>query len=182
MNDTYSPVPELNQLNELQERLEGEFISDGFELIEFGEPRHDGWSDAPEFLDGFLPFAYANSSGSFYALWRVDDRTDLSTLPVAVFGDEGGIHLIACTPRDLFRQLACDRPLWVDWGGVDFGAYEGYHRDGDRRRRAHETYLAWLDQTFDLAPPDDPNELVRAAERELGARFTSWVGRFVEGV
>src|SRR4051794_26699855 len=72
VSDVYSPVPELNLLMELQQRLGGEFISDGFELIEFGEPRHDGWSDAPEFLDGFLPFAYANSSGSLYAFWRMD--------------------------------------------------------------------------------------------------------------
>ncbi|MET8340865.1 hypothetical protein ABZV14_44605 [Streptosporangium canum] len=35
-------MPELNQLQELQERFEGEFIADGFELIGFGEPRHGG--------------------------------------------------------------------------------------------------------------------------------------------
>jgi hypothetical protein len=182
VNDSYSPVPELNQLEELQERLEGEFIADGFELIEFGEPRHDGWSDDPEFLDAFLPFAYANSSGSLYALWRVDDRVDLAALPVVVFGDEGGIHVTARSLQDLFRQLACDRPLWVDWAGTGFGEYEGYHRDGDGRGRARETYLAWLDQHFGLTPVEDPNDLVEAAQRELGAGFTGWAGRFVDGL
>ncbi|MEU6040456.1 hypothetical protein ABZ801_34120 [Actinomadura sp. NPDC047616] len=178
MNVAYSPVPELNLLMELQQRLDGEFISDGFELIEFGEPRHDGWSDAPEFLEGFLPFAYANSSGSLYALWRIDHRTDLASLPIAVFGDEGGIHLTALNLRDLLRQLACDRPISVDWGGADFGEYEGHHRESGGQ--GHRTYLSWLEQHFSLTPPDDPNDLVRVAHAELGERFVGWVGRFVD--
>ncbi|MEN3615774.1 hypothetical protein AAH979_40560 [Plantactinospora sp. ZYX-F-223] len=178
MIDAYSPVPELNRLREFEERLGGEFISDGFELVEFGEPRHDGWSDAPEFVDGFLPFAYANSSGSLYAFWRIDDRADLATLPIVVFGDEGGIHLTALNLRDLLRQLACDRPLGVDWGGAAFGEYEGHHREAGGQ--GHETYLAWLEQDFGLTRPDDPNDLVQAATEELGERFTSWVSRYVD--
>lgn len=177
MGHVQSPVPELNLLMELQERLGGEFISDGFELVEFGEPLH-GWSDAPEFVDGFLSFANANGSGSLYAFWRIDGRADLAALPIAVFGDEGGIHLIALNLRDLLRQLACDRPLWVDWDGAGFWEYEGGHRQhGDQ---GHREYLAWLEEHFGLAPPDDPNDLVRAASEELGERFTTWVRRYVD--
>ncbi|MEV4246677.1 hypothetical protein AB0J63_25040 [Streptosporangium canum] len=83
---------------------------------------------------------------------RETRRADLAALPVVVFGDEGGIHVTARSLRDLFRRLACDRPLWVDWAGTGFGEYEGYHRDGDGRGRARETYLAWLDQHFGLTP------------------------------
>jgi len=180
MNSAYSPVPELNQLNDLEKQLEGKFISDGFELIEFGEPKHDGWSDAQEFIESFLSFAYANSSGSFYALWRMDDRADLSTLPIAVFGDEGGIHLTARDLRDLLRQLASDRPLEVDWGGASFGEYTGYHREDDGGAQAHETYVAWLNRHFGLVPPDDPNDLIDVAENEVGAQFKTWIRAFIE--
>ncbi|MCZ1013123.1 hypothetical protein [Streptomyces noursei] len=55
----------------------------------------------------------ANASGSRYALWRVDDRAELATLPVVVFGDEGGIGLVARNLRELFQQLGCDRALHV---------------------------------------------------------------------
>ena len=179
MDPDYSPVPELNLLKTLETRLAGQFIADGFELFEFGEVKHDSWSDAPEFLDAFLPFGYATGSGSFYALWRVDDRADLAGLPVVVFGDEGGIHLTARDLRDLFRQLASDQPMWVDWEDASFCEYEGYHRERDGGPEAHQAYLGWLEQHFGLAAPDDPNELIKAARDEFGERFTAWIGRFV---
>ncbi|MGI5201988.1 hypothetical protein ACQEU6_10455 [Spirillospora sp. CA-108201] len=171
-----SPVPELSLLAELERRLEGEFISDGFELFEFGEPKHDGWSDAREFVEAVLPFAQANGSGSFYAMWRIDDRADLATLPIVVFGDEGGVHVTSRNLRDLFRQLASDRPLYVDWSDAYFGEYEGYHRERDGAPEAHQAYVAWLDQHFGLGPASDPNELVEAAQKDFGARFETWLG------
>lgn len=179
MKDAYSPVPELNRLKELEEQLDGEYISDGFELVEFGEPRHDGWSDAPEFVDAFVPFAYANSSGSLYAFWGMDDRTDLASLPIVVFGDEGGIHLTALNLRDLLRQLACDRPFSVDWAAARFEEYEGDHRERGGQG-PHKIYLVWLKQHFGLTPPADPNDLVEAAAGELGHQFTTWVSRYVD--
>ncbi|MEV4243806.1 hypothetical protein AB0J63_10400 [Streptosporangium canum] len=173
-------MPELNQLNDLEKQLGGHFISDGFELFEFGEAKHDGWSDAQEFIDAFIPFAYANGSGAGYALWRVDDRADLATLPIAVFGDEGGIRLTARNLRDLLRQLACDRPLRVDWGGASFAEYDGYHREREGAAEAHATYVEWLNQHFGLAPADDPDELIYAVENELGERFEAWIKPFIE--
>ncbi|MFB9196790.1 hypothetical protein ACFFWA_27815 [Actinomadura verrucosospora] len=179
MDSAYSPVPELNLLSELEKSLGGEFISDGFEMLEFGEPQHDSWSDAPEFVEAFLPFAAATGSGSFYALWRVDDRADLAALPIAAFGDEGGIHLTARDLRDLFRQLASDRPLSVDWGDAYFAEYEGYHRERDGAPEAHAAYVAWLKQHFGLDPVSDPNDLIKAARDEFGARFETWLKPFI---
>ncbi|WP_433462774.1 hypothetical protein [Spirillospora sp. CA-128828] len=168
-------MPELNLLSELERRLEGEFISDGFELFEFGEPKHDAWSDAQEFVEAFLPFAQATGSGSFYALWRIDDRADLATLPIVVFGDEGGVHLTGRNLRDLFCQLASDRPLSVDWSDACFGEYEGYHRERDGAPQAHQSYVAWLNQHFGLEPASDPNDLIEAARNDFGARFETWI-------
>lgn len=179
MDSASSPVPELNLLSELQKRLGGEFISDGFELIEFGEPQHDSWSDAPEFVDAFLPFAQATGSGSFYAFWRLDDRANLATLPIAAFGDEGGIHLTGRHLRDLFCQLASDRPLSVDWGDAYFAEYEGYHREREGAPQAHQSYVAWLKQHFDLGPVNDPNDLIKAALDEYGAQFETWIRPFI---
>ncbi|WP_158850926.1 hypothetical protein [Saccharothrix deserti] len=123
MSDTYSPVPELNLLKQLEDRIGGENISTGFDLAEFGRTVGiDTWSKDPEFLDSFLSFATANAGGSVYALWRIDDRANLADLPVVVFGDEGGIGLVARDLRELFQQLACDKALYV--GDYDAGFHD----------------------------------------------------------
>ncbi|GAA2091863.1 hypothetical protein [Actinomadura alba] len=122
-----APVPELNLLKELQERIAGGNISRGFHLTDFGDTCGiDTWSEDPEFLDNLLAFANANKSGSIYVLWRIDHRADLATLPVVVFGDEGGIGVVARNLRELFQQLTCDRTLYVGDYSVGFGGKNDY--------------------------------------------------------
>ncbi|MFC8943270.1 hypothetical protein ACFT1B_34865, partial [Streptomyces griseoincarnatus] len=134
MGDPYSPIPELNLLKELEDRISGGNISRGFFLTEFGHASGiDTWSEDPEFLDGLLSFADANKSGSIYALWRIDDRADMATLPVVVFGDEGGIAVVARNLRELFLQLGCDRTLYV-------GDYSAGFGDKDDKDAEHEQY------------------------------------------
>ncbi|MBV2364326.1 hypothetical protein ACFPZ0_21340 [Streptomonospora nanhaiensis] len=176
MSDAYSPVPALNLLNEFDQQSGSEYYSHGFETTTFGEHGIVAtWSKEQEFLDSFLCFAYANHSGSVYALWRIDEREDLGTLPVVVFGDEGGIGVVARNLVDLFRQLGCDWWQWPGWDGAQF-----VKRDdpGDEPSPRHEEYLAWLRGNFGLTPPDDPNDLLAEAEEEFGPRFETWLERF----
>ncbi|ADI10528.1 hypothetical protein SBI_07408 [Streptomyces bingchenggensis BCW-1] len=78
MSDVYSPIPELNLLKEFSDRIGQVWYSAGFELCEYGvDAGLDTWSEDPEFLAPFIPFAKATRSGSHYALWRCDDRADL---------------------------------------------------------------------------------------------------------
>lgn len=75
MSEAYSPVPEPNLLKEFADRIGPVFYSDGFELHEYGaDAGLHTWSEHPEFLSRFVPFAQANGSGSDYAPWRCDDR------------------------------------------------------------------------------------------------------------
>lgn len=180
MSDAYSPVPELNLLKQLEGRIGGGNISVGFHLGEFGRTVGiDTWSKDPAFLDSFHSFANANASGSIYAIWRVDDRTDLANLPVVVFGDEGGIGLVARNLRELFRQLACDKALYV--GDFDAGFDdEDDPEEKDQEYDHHAEYVTWLEQHFGLVPAENPNALVTAAEKQFAARFANWVGRFVD--
>jgi hypothetical protein len=172
----YSPVPELNLLKEFQDRLGFEAYADGFGLTEYGDTSglEAGWSKDPDFLRGLIPFAQATGGGSFYALWRVDDRTDLATLPVVVFGDEGGQHVVARDLRELLQIIAYDCEITVDWDS----AY--YYRDDDHRHsRGHEQYVAWLRERFGLTPTDDPDTVVATAQEEMGDRFAAWSGEFL---
>jgi hypothetical protein len=172
----YSPVPELNLLMELQDQLGFENYADGFGLTDFGDTSalESGWSKDPEFLRRLEPFAQANGSGSVYALWRHDDRTDLATLPVVVFGDEGGQHVVARGPRELFQLLGYDCEISVDWDEAYF-----YRAADDEHRDEHEAFVAWLDEHFGLAPAGDADAVVAAAQAEYGDRFAAWASPYL---
>ncbi|MET9558185.1 hypothetical protein [Streptomyces sp. NPDC006645] len=176
MSDTYSPIPELNLLKEFYDRRPA--LSDGFEMYGYGQPDFvlvhwldmAGSSDPelPGHLARLVPFAQASGSGSFYALWRCDDRADLATLPVIRFGDEGDLDVIASGLRDLFRLLAVDD----EWYAVDD------EERGEERSTDHAEYLVWLRRTFGLTPPDDPQVIIDAATAEYGHRFADWLRQF----
>jgi hypothetical protein len=166
MSDAYSPVAELNQLKAFADGLGRVEFSDGFELAEFGmDAGLRTWADHPDFVRAFIPFAQATGSGSSYALWRRDDRTDLATLPVVFVGDEGDLYVVARDVREFLQLLAIDSEF-LDPDSVE------EHSEG------HEAYLAWLDQTFGLAAPVDTDEDM-AEHKELNERFRAWARPFV---
>ncbi|MFX0580130.1 hypothetical protein [Nocardia nepalensis] len=176
MNGTYSPVDELNLLMVLQDRLGFENYADGFGLTDFGDISGlvAGWSKDPEFTDRLIPFAQANGSGSFYALWRLDDRAELATLPVVVFGDEGGEHVVACHVRELFQLLGFDSEIRVDGAEAYF-----YRGEDEAYSDCHDEFVAWLDDNFGLSAAQDPAAVLAAAQAELGQRFTDWTRPFL---
>ncbi|KAB2345923.1 hypothetical protein [Actinomadura rudentiformis] len=181
MSNAYSPVRELNLLKELQDRSPG-YYSGGFELRDFGyDPGLAEWLDLKdphdlEFLDRLIPFAQASTSGSFFALWKCDDREDLATLPVIRFGDEGDLDVVAQGLRELFELLALDSESF-DLEGPD----EGYYDTEDGHTDGHSAYLEWLEENFGLAPPEDPDSMLDRAEQEYGARFRDWLRQFAPG-
>jgi hypothetical protein len=169
-------VPELNLLKAFQDEVGHESFAEGFGLDKFGDTSGlaAGWSKDPEFLARLTPFAQATGSGSFYALWHVDSRTDLATLPVVVFGDEGGQHVVARNLRELLQLLAYDTEITVDWDE----SY--YYRDEDQEHSAaHAEFVAWLARHFGLSPADDPEAVVATAQSEFGGSFTAWANAFL---
>lgn len=177
MDTVYSPVAALNLLKDLEDRLGFENYAEGFGLFEeYGDTFGlvAGWSKDPGFSARLIPFAQANGSGSFYALWRLDDQMDLATLPVVVFGDEGGQHVVARNLRELFQLLGFDTEISVDWDSADF------YRELDHPHTAgHAEYVAWLGQYFGLPVTEDPDALVAVAQAELGQRFADWAQPFL---
>ena len=171
----YSPIPELNALWSLQQQEGFEEYAEGFALTEYADPSGlaAGWSKDPAFLSRLIPFAQANGSGSFYALWKVDDRPDLATLPVVVFGDEGGQHVVARNLRELFQLLAGNVEISVDWKEAYF------YQDEDDAPDVNDDYVEWLASKFDLTPPADPAQIVAAAQAESGEPFATWSAPFL---
>ena len=56
-----------------------------------------------KFNKTFIPFATANSSGSTYGFWITNSSKNLIDFPIVMFGDEGGINIIA---ENIFKLLA----------------------------------------------------------------------------
>lgn len=172
MSEAYSPVPELNLLKDFDDRIGPVWYSEGFELREYGaDAGLCTWSEHPEFLSRFIPFAQANGSGSDYALWRCDDRTDLATVPVVLVGDEGDLYVIARNLMELFQLLAIDSEPLADFGFLAAG-------DVAQHSEGHHEFVTWLHQTFGLEPPEDPQALW-TLRTESDDRFRAWVSQFV---
>lgn len=166
----YSPIPELNELHAFA--AEHPEFSDGFEFYDFNRSDaglvewFDMKGDEPgirDFLDRLIPFAQATGSGSFYALWRVDDRADLATLPVVFFGDEGDLDVVGRNLRDLLSLLALDNE-WLSSRHEDEEASED-----------NEAYVVWLAENFGLSAPEDPDALIGLARAEFAGPFVEWL-------
>ena len=155
-SSTYSPIPELNRLKEFEESVYPESFSDGFELFEYGHLSPLGPNPPTELRDRLIPFAQANHSGSFYALWKRDDRADLATVPVIFCGDEGDLYIAAGSMREFFRQLAV------------------YDADVADDVPARDAYVSWLERTLELTPVEDPAAHYDAVLLEHGRAFCDW--------
>lgn len=168
----YSPVPELNELRELQDRFG--FLSYAFELIRFGDPREieAGLSSDPDFVGRLTAFAYANGSGATYAFWRCNDRHDLASSPVVFFGDDGGEFVVARNLRELLQILGFDAEIYVRDDELVFDR-------NDERSGGHEEFVTWLQTHLGLMPAEDPGQIVAAAQAELGQSFAEWAGRYL---
>lgn len=182
MTDAYSPIPELNLLKEFSDGPGDAYFSDGFEFYEYNRPDAGlvEWlslerreEEARGHLNRLTPFAQATGSGSFYALWHCDDRTDFAILPVIRFGDEGDLDIIEGL-RNLFRLLAIDDESFIPWDEEREADLDEEHSPG------HEAYVAWLKETFGLAPPTEPeaDEILESGGKKYGARFVDWLEEF----
>ncbi|GLY27242.1 hypothetical protein [Kineosporia sp. NBRC 101731] len=171
---TYSPVPELNALWDFQAEHGFESFAQGFGLYDTFGARDDlapGWCHDDAFHARLASFAQATAGGSIYALWRADDGTQ----PVVVFGDEGGIQVVAADVRDFLRVLSFDGEPSVDWDRVYY-----FKSDEDEPSPAHEEFVAWLGLRA-LEPVAEADPLVEVAQERYGQEFSTWLGQFQLG-
>jgi hypothetical protein len=147
-----------------------ESYSEGFGLLRDDKGGLRSWSTDEVFLARLSPFAQANGSGSFYALWA----DGAGNLPVIAFGDEGGVHVVAESVRGLLQILAFDAEPMIDHDGVTY-----YKSDGKQPSSDHAAYLAWLGE-LGLDAADDPTDIVAAAQGKHKAAFDQWITGYVD--
>lgn len=158
---------------EINDELGFENYSQGFGLYEDDKSGISSWSEDSDFLDKLMPFAQANGSGSMYALWNNGSGNSLSDLPVVVFGDEGGYHIVAKNILEFMQLLTFDTEISVDHEEVYFYKDEDYEESENLQE-----YINWLKENFNLNPIEETESILENAQEKYKADFDKWVSQY----
>jgi hypothetical protein len=125
-----------------------------------------------EFLEALLPIGAANGTGSVYVAWNHNDATKVDDMPIVVFGDEGGFHVVAENLNDLLAIVSADVEPMVHWDKVDYDNSEDHEPSP-----AIAAYRTWLKDNG-IQRASKPNSLVRTAQKRYHGAFATWMSSF----
>src|SRR5207237_1016206 len=94
---------EIVELIEFQNIHGVENYSEGFGLGTDDKSFLAIWSKHRDFLANLMFLGDANGTGSDYFFWRRGKGKKLSEMPIVIFGDEGGEHVVAQNLRELLE-------------------------------------------------------------------------------
>jgi hypothetical protein len=134
------------------------------------------YSEDPAFCNRLVEFAYASEGGSVYAFWIRDTSRSLEHAPIVVFGDEGGVHIVAVNLLALLQILTFDTAPTIDWDLVYY--YKGKESEPSS---LHQEYMDWLLEYFGIEATDDPGAIVADAQQKHQEAFRTWMGQYFEG-
>jgi hypothetical protein len=171
----YNISKELIFLRQFQDKFPD--YSQGFYLIVDDKSGIKTCSENEEFLECLMPFAQANGTGSIYAIWNDGSDKLLDELPIIVFGDEGGVHIVAENVLQLMQMLTFDSEIYVDFDQVYF-----YKEEDDYEESAdNDSYKNWLKEHFNVDPVEDPNKIIETAQQKYKASFGNWFRQYNKG-
>ncbi|KGE12514.1 hypothetical protein [Sphingobacterium deserti] len=150
-----------------------EFYSRGFAVTIDDKLGLKSWSDDPAFLANLFPFAQANGTGSFYAIWNDGTAKSIEEMPIVVFGDEGGAHIVAENLRQLFELLTFDSEICVDLEQAYF-----HKTEGQQESRDLDKFLRWLQENFGLKQSQHTAKIITSAQEKYKEPFDNWFERF----
>jgi hypothetical protein len=175
-------LPEkLAQLVDLQNELGIENFAQGFALLaddkgliknfcgSDGKP-FASKANTKEFLAALMPLADANGTGSGYVVWNDGKSKSIDQMPIVIFGDEGGVFVVAQNLSELLQIVAADIEPSVDLDGVTF--YRGADEDGSAQIGA---FRKWLKENFGVTAAKKPEQLVRKAQKKTQSAFEAWL-------
>lgn len=170
---TELPV-ELDRLIDFQENHGG--YAEGFWLQIDKKYGLSTWSEDKNFLDRLFPIAESNGSGSSYVLWKHDATKPVGEWPVLVFGDEGGVHIVAENMLQLLHLISCDVEILVDHDSAYFYKDENNHEPSEH----HDDYVLWLKENFNLDTISDTETLIKNAQEKYQALFNHWMKQYYD--
>lgn len=172
----YKLPDDLIKLYEFQQEYGSETYSECFGLtVTEDKTGIKTWSEEEEFYNSFIEFAGANGSGSSYAYWLIDQ--DLNNCPIIVFGDEGGIHVVAENIRKLIHLLTLDTEISVDFDYAYFYKDEEYYEENENK----EAFLEWIKKEFRLDPiksNEEADEIIAQAKKKYKQKLNDFLIKF----
>ncbi|AWK05920.1 hypothetical protein HYN56_17490 [Flavobacterium crocinum] len=172
----YAIPEDLVKLYEFQKEYGSETYSECFGLLMINDKTGiKTWSEEEEFYNSFIEFAGANGSGSSYAYWLIDD--DLNNCPIVVFGDEGGIHVVAENIRKLIHLLTLDTEISVDFDYCYFYKDEEYYSENENKEEFHE----WVKREFNLNAIESNEEtevIINEAKEKYKTKLNDFLTKF----
>lgn len=173
---SYAIPEDLLKLYEFEQEFSAETYSECFGLTITNEKTGiKTWSEKEEFYNSFIEFAGANGSGSSYAYWLIDN--DLNNCPIVVFGDEGGIHVVAENTRQLIHLLTLDTEISVDFDSAYFYKDEEYYSENENK----EEFQQWVKTEFNLDPietNEETDEIVNQAKAKYKKQLNDFLVKF----
>ncbi|BFM45016.1 hypothetical protein CFS9_36570 [Flavobacterium sp. CFS9] len=172
----YALPADLVKLYEFEQEYGPETYSECFGLtITEDKTGIKTWSEKEEFYNSFIEFAGANGSGSSYAYWLINE--DLNDCPIVVFGDEGGIHIVAENTSKLIHLLTLDTEISVDFDSVYFYKDEEYYEENENK----EEFQQWVKKEFSFDPletNEEIEEIVSEAQNKYKKRLNDFLISF----
>lgn len=168
---------ELEKLIYFQTNISSfENYSHGFGVLVDDKSGLKSWSEDSSFLDKLYPFAQANGSGSFYAIWNDGTNKQINEMPIVVFGDEGGVHVVAENILQLLHLTTFDTEISVDFEKTYF------YKDKDDYEESEDLneYLKWLKGDYGLDQIQEPSEIISSAQAKYKIAFEQWFGQYYD--
>ncbi|RZL44386.1 MAG: hypothetical protein EOP00_20055 [Pedobacter sp.] len=169
----YEMPHELKLLKQFQDDF-GHYYADGFMLRAEDKSAVSSWSENPDYLVRLVPFALANGTGSFYAIWNNGTEKKLIEMPVVVFGDEGGVHIVAENTLQLMHLLTYDTEITVDFDKTYFYKTDEFYQESDD----HLEYVNWLSTNFKLNIIENPDSIIENAQLKYKEEFDKWFAQY----
>jgi hypothetical protein len=171
----YKVPVDLKKLFEFQNEYGRGNYADSFCLTTIDKTGLKTYSEEESFLNSFIEFATATAGGSTYAIWVIHES--LEKCPVVVFGDEGGVHPVADSIKDLIRLLTYDTEISVGWDSAYF-----YKDDpSEVISEYQEVFIQWVKANFALDPvrtDEDADLILKNAADKYGDSLHEFLEKY----
>ncbi|GAQ14226.1 MULTISPECIES: cell wall assembly protein [Myroides] len=159
------------------------YYSNAIYLIDEDPGIIESISEEEEFVNSFVPFAEANSTGSIFAFWVQDKAVkSLDNCPIVVFGDEGGVFIVAKNIKELLQISAYDVEAVVFMEEFYFPDKEELIEEGEfDAAEFNKEFLDWLRTDAKLKPIltiEAIDEVIANAQDQFADELEQFIAKF----